>query len=300
LSARDMKEKRTRLPAFVKNSCRSRSEVHVIKARLRKARLHTVCESARCPNIVECFSRPTAAFMVLGSCCNRGCRFCAVEGGTPEPPDPCEPEEVALASKELGLRHVVVTSVTRDDLADGGAGHFAEVVRQLRRHLPGAKVELLVPDFQGDEGGLQTVMEAGPDILNHNLETVPRLYPEVRPRADYKRSLQLLGRAAVMKKDVATKSGLMVGLGEEKGEVRAVLRDLAGAGCRIVTIGQYLQPQKDKLAVVRYLEPNEYLEFEKEGSRLGLKVFAGPLVRSSYLADRIFDELEDNETAKEG
>ncbi len=293
MSARDMKEKRTKLPAFVKNSCRSRSEVHGIKARLRKARLHTVCESARCPNIAECFSRPTAAFMVLGSRCSRGCRFCAVEIGAPEGPDPCEPEEVALASKELGLRHVVVTSVTRDDLADGGAGHFAEVVRQLRRYLPGAKVELLVPDFQGDEDALETVMEAGPDILNHNLETVARLYPEVRPRADYERSLQLIGRAAAMDKETVTKSGLMVGLGETKSEVCAALKDLARVGCRIVTIGQYLQPKKDKLAVVRYLEPEEYAEFEKKGSRLGLKVFAGPLVRSSYLADRVFDELED-------
>ncbi|MFO8056663.1 MAG: lipoyl synthase [bacterium] len=290
-----MKEKRQRLPSFVKNSCRSRSEVHKIKARLRKARLHTVCESARCPNIVECFSRPTAAFMILGSRCNRGCGFCAVESGPHEPVDPDEPEALAEAARELGLRHVVVTSVTRDDLADGGAVQFARVIRSLRERLSASTVEVLVPDFGGEENALRTVMEAGPDVLNHNLETVFRLYPEARPRADYRRSLDVLRAAAGMSDEMILKSGLMVGLGETKREVKEALRELCGAGCRIVTIGQYLQPRKDKLPVARYLEPAEYDEFVEEGEGMGLQVFAGPLVRSSYMADRVFEEFKQGE-----
>ncbi len=287
-----MKQKRQRLPGFVINACRSREEVHAVKARLRKARLHTVCESARCPNIVECFSRPTAAFMILGARCMRGCRFCAVESGLPAAVDPAEPRELAQAACELELRHVVVTSVTRDDLADGGAEQFAKVIRELRECLPSANVEVLIPDFRGDRQALAAVMEAGPDILNHNLETVARLYPVARPRADYRRSLEVLRAAASMNDKVVIKSGLMVGLGETNHEVIDALRDLSKAGCRMVTIGQYLQPRKDRLAVVRYLDPSEYGEFEREGRRLGIKVFAGPLVRSSYLADRVFEELQ--------
>ena len=279
--------RRPRLPDFVLNPHRKRGEAAALKARLRRAGLHTVCESARCPNLVECFGRPTAAFLILGNRCTRGCRFCAVEAGPPGPPSPSEPEELAAAAAELKLTHVVVTSVTRDDLPDGGAAQFAATIAALRTTLPAAKVEVLIPDFAGSESALATVMAAGPDVLNHNLETVPRLYPVVRPGADYRRSLEVLSRAARLGQGrVIVKSGLMVGLGEEKDEVIAVLSDLAAAGCRLVTVGQYLQPRRDRLPVTRYWDPSEYAEVEAAGVRLGLSVFAGPLVRSSYLADQ--------------
>ena len=286
--------RRPRLPDFVQNPHRKRGETAALKARLRRARLHTVCESARCPNLIECFSRPTAAFLILGNRCTRGCRFCAVEAGPPLAVSAGEPAAVAQAAAELGLSHVVVTSVTRDDLPDGGAAQFAATISALRERLPTAKVEVLVPDFAGSESALATVMAAAPDVLNHNLETVPRLYPAVRPGANYHRSLELLSRALRMGKGrVLVKSGLMVGLGEEKEEVMAALSDLAVFGCRLVTVGQYLQPRRDRLPVTRYWDPAEYAEVEAAGERLGLRVFAGPLVRSSYLADQSCAELAD-------
>jgi len=285
---------RPRLPAFVLNPHRKRGETAALKARLRRAGLHTVCESARCPNLVECFSRPTAAFLILGNRCTRGCRFCAVEAGTPGPPSPDEPAAVAAAAAELGLTHVVVTSVTRDDLPDGGASQFAATIAAIRSRLPEADVEVLIPDFRGSESALATVMAAGPDVLSHNLETVPRLYPTVRPGAVYKRSLELLWHALSMSKcRVLIKSGLMVGLGEEKDEVVAALADLADVGCRLVTVGQYLQPRRDRLPVTRYWDPLEYAEVVEAGRRLALRVFAGPLVRSSYLADQSCAGLSD-------
>lgn len=283
------KAKRPRLPEFVINPRRHRAEAREVKVRLRQARLHTVCESARCPNLIECFARPTAAFLILGNRCARACGFCAVNKGRPTPLDPEEPEAVARAAVELKLRHVVVTSVTRDDLPDGGAEHFAKTIRALRSILPAARVEVLVPDFQGEETAVRTVLAAGPDVFNHNLETVPRLYPQVRPAADYRRSLRVLGLAAASGGPVLVKSGFMVGLGEEKAELMTVLADLAQVGCRLATIGQYLQPRRACLPVARYWAPEEYLELEAEGKKLGMQVFAGPLVRSSYLADQLYD-----------
>jgi len=284
-----------RIPDYLLNPCRSRQQLHGLKTRLRKAGLHTVCESAACPNIVECFARPTAAFMILGNRCNRGCRFCAVKAGAPGPVDPAEPDEVARAAAELELKHVVVTSVTRDDLSDGGASQFAATIAALRAYLPEANIEVLVPDFLGSKESVRTIMEKAPRVFNHNLETVPRLYSKVRPAADYQRSLEVMAYAADLAYargiDTIIKSGLMVGLGEDADEVIAVIEDLEKAGCKIVTIGQYLQPRKDRLLVERYWEPKEYDCFVRAGEKLGLTVFAGPLVRSSYLADRVFDNL---------
>lgn len=288
---------RDRLPPFLINPERSRKDVHALKKRLRAAGLHTVCESARCPNIIECFKRPTAAFMVLGDRCSRRCGFCAVERGAPPAVDPAEPEAVAEASAELGLSHVVVTSVTRDDLPDGGAGHFAAVIRALKDRLPRAAVEVLVPDFKGEREAVETVMAAGPDVFNHNLETVERLYPVVRPGADYGRSLMVLEAAAEISRakrsGTLIKSGLMVGLGEDAAEVKKSISELSAAGCGLVTVGQYLQPKRDRLPVSRYWEPEEYENLVGHGRELGIRVFAGPLVRSSYLADEAFAGVSD-------
>jgi lipoic acid synthetase len=291
-----MADVRSRLPDFVVNHHGGRESLHHLKSRLRKAKLRTVCESARCPNINECFTRPTAAFMILGNRCTRCCGFCAVENGGPLPVDPGEPKAVAEAAADLGLRHVVVTSVTRDDLADGGASHFTEVVRAIKSRLPEARVETLVPDFRGSRESAETVMAAETDVFNHNLETVPRLYRQVRPGADYGRSLEVLAMAARIASErdstAVVKSGLMVGLGEEREEVTAVLADLKDAGCSIVTIGQYLQPRRQCLPVARYWKPEEYDGLVEVGCGLGLSVFAGPLVRSSYLADQVYHGLQ--------
>jgi lipoic acid synthetase len=257
----------------------------------------TVCESARCPNRGECFEERTATFLILGKSCTRRCGFCAVHKGRPGVPDPDVPAAVATAARRLGLDFVVVTSVTRDDLPDGGAGVFARVIRRIRHESPGTRVEVLVPDFGGAEGALDTVTAAEPDVLNHNVETVPRLYPAVRPGADYGRSISLLRKAAVGVP--VTKSGMMLGLGEKRDEVRAVMRDLSSAGCRSLTLGQYLQPTRGNLAVERYLEPEEFEELAREGRRLGIeRVLAGPLVRSSYRAGEVFADLVPDGTAR--
>ena len=258
-----------------------------VKGLLRSSGLHTVCEEARCPNIGECFQDGTATFLILGDVCTRACRFCAVTSGRPGVLDTDEPLKVARAASRLGLRHAVVTSVTRDDLPDGGASIFAATIRAIRRLSPGTTVEVLVPDFQGSREALATVMAAEPDVLNHNLETVPRLYRRVRPKAGYKRSLELLARARETDRKVTTKSGLMVGLGEEREELLAVVADLVAVGCHVLTIGQYLQPTPRHLPVARYYHPDEFAELASEGRRLGLRrVEAGPLVRSSYHAER--------------
>lgn len=257
-----------------------------LKNLVRSERLNTVCESAACPNIGECWGRGTATFMLLGSVCTRSCGFCDVRSGRPAAPDPGEPERVALAVGRLGLRYAVITSVNRDELADGGAHHWAETVRRLRRANPGCGIEALVPDFQGDLGALDVVLDAGPDVLAHNVETVPRLHRRVRPQAVYARSLAVLEHAA--RRGFMAKSGLMLGLGEEPAEVRAVLRDLAAHGCSVVTLGQYLRPSRQHLPVERYVPPVEFDAWREEGLELGLRhVEAGPLVRSSYHADRI-------------
>lgn len=274
------------LPSWIKRRFPPQEEWEDVQKLLRTLALHTVCESARCPNIGECFRRGTATFLILGNVCTRSCRFCAVEKGVPKPLDPEEPERVAEAAKRLNLKHVVVTSVTRDDLPDGGAHHFAATIAALRRVLPQATVEVLVPDFQGKEEALDVVLAARPHVLNHNVETVPRLYPFVRPQADYVRSLWLLGRVKDKAPDVLTKSGLMVGLGETRAEVEGVLHDLRDVRCDIVTIGQYLRPSMRHLPVAAYLPPEEFEYYREYGLRLGfLGVASGPFVRSSYRAE---------------
>lgn len=257
-----------------------------VKGLLRELELHTVCEEAHCPNIGECFGRGTATFLILGDKCTRNCGFCAVGHGVPGALDAKEPERVARAAKALDLRHVVITSVTRDDMSDGGAEIYAAVIRRLRELLPGATVEVLIPDFGGNFAALQKVLNAAPDILNHNLETVERLYPSVRPQADYRRSLKLLQQAKARNPRQITKSGLMVGLGEELKEVEQALKDLRTAGVDIVTLGQYLAPSKNHLPVVRYYSPPEFERLKVTAQGLGFShVEAAPLVRSSYRAE---------------
>jgi len=265
---------------------------------LEAADLPTVCESARCPNRVECWSRGTATFMILGDCCTRNCRFCSVKHGLPEPVRPDEPERVARAVGELGLRYAVVTSVTRDDLPDGGAGQFAATVREIRRLNPGVRVEVLVPDFRGNREAVRTVVEARPHVFAHNVETVRRLQPEIRPQASYETSLAVLRMAAEASGagGPAVKSGLMVGLGETTAEVVETLEDLRRAGCVMVTVGQYLQADRQCLPVRRFVPPEEFGYYERVALDLGFKsVASGPLVRSSYLAEHYFDRLREAE-----
>jgi lipoic acid synthetase len=267
---------RVKLPTS-KDFCATRSTVDELG-------LHTVCQGARCPNIFECYSAGTATLLVMGPQCTRNCRFCNIdETAGPEPLDPGEPERAAEAVRRMGLRHAVVTSVTRDDLPDGGATHFAATIRAIRAANPDTTVEVLIPDFQGDDEALATVLAAEPDVLNHNLETSGRLYPLVRPQADYARSLRLLRRAKEMGARVV-KSGIMVGLGETDGDVENVLADMAAAGCDVATIGQYMRPSREHLPVRRYVEPEKFEEYARFGEGLGLTVHAAPLVRSSYRA----------------
>ncbi|MCL7453293.1 MAG: lipoyl synthase [Anaerolineae bacterium] len=251
--------------------------------------LHTVCQEARCPNLAECFGRGTATFLILGDQCTRGCRFCAISHGRPAPPDPNEPQRVAEAAARLGLRHAVLTSVTRDDLSDGGAGHFAAAVQALRSRLPGVTVEVLIPDLGGSETALRAILDAQPDVLNHNVETVPRLYRTVRPGADYRRSLALLARAKALRPAVVTKSGLMLGLGERTAEVIQALHDLRGVGCDLLTLGQYLQPTEHQLPVARYVSPDEFTAYGEKARAMGFRgVASGPLVRSSHRAEALW------------
>ncbi len=263
-----------------------------LKGIMRRQSLHTVCEEAHCPNIGECWEAGTATFMILGDVCTRSCGFCAVKSGRPIGLDRLEPMRVAHAVRELGLRHAVVTSVNRDDEPDGGAGVFAATVRWIRRLSPGPSVEVLVPDFLGNWEALATVMAARPEILNHNTETVPRLYRRVRPKARYERSLELLRRAKELDPGAITKSGLMVGLGETHHELLLVMSDLVDAGCDVLTIGQYLRPSPKHLPVERYYAPEEFAELKEDALRLGFRhVEAGPLVRSSYHAERQVEGL---------
>ncbi len=277
---------RPRKPAWLKVPFPGRPGYLHLKAILRASSLHTVCEEARCPNIGECFQAGTATFMILGDVCSRACRFCAVKIGQSVDPDREEPLRVAEVVRRLGLRHAVITSVTRDDLPDGGAAVFADTIRQIRGLSSATGVEVLVPDFQGSRQALAMLMAARPDILNHNLETVRRLYPRVRPNAVYERSLGLLASAKALDPAIPTKSGLMVGLGETRGELLQAMADLVAVGCDILAIGQYLQPTPKQLPVTRYYRPQEFRDLAKEGQRLGLRhVEAGPLVRSSYHAE---------------
>lgn len=256
-----------------------------LKRILRGHNLHTVCEEARCPNIGECWGHNTATFLILGDICTRGCRFCAIGKGKPILLDPEEPRNVGLVVKELGLEHIVVTSVNRDDLPDGGSAHFAKTVFWIKLLSPGIRVEVLIPDFKGDRGALETVLRSGINILNHNIETVPRLYKRVRPGHTYKTSLDILKAAKETRGEVLTKSGLMLGVGETFEEVMTTLKDLRQIDCDIVTLGQYLQPSTDQLAVERYVTPDEFQQLKIEAQKLGFRhVESGPLVRSSYRA----------------
>jgi lipoic acid synthetase len=262
-----------------------------LKSIMRTLGLHTVCESARCPNMGECWEHRTATFMILGNICTRACGFCAVPSGKPiGPPEEDEPERVAEAVEKMGLRYTVVTSVNRDDQPDGGAEIFARTIGEIRRRVPGCKVEVLIPDFRGVWTALETVIAARPDVLNHNIETVPRLYRQVRKGALYERSLELLRRAKQLAPGMPTKTGMMLGLGEEREEVLAAMRDLAAQGTDILTLGQYLQPTREHLPVVRFVHPNEFAEYKRAGERMGFRhVESGPLVRSSYHA---FEQVE--------
>ncbi|WP_319475642.1 lipoyl synthase [Marispirochaeta aestuarii] len=274
-----------RKPDWLRIPVRGGRDLNKVKALLKSLHLNTVCVEANCPNRMECFASRTATFMILGSVCTRNCRFCNVSPGTPEPVDLEEPVRLARAARELGLRHVVVTSVTRDDLPDGGAGHFAAVIRELRTRLPEASIEVLIPDFQGDPDALATVIEAGPEVINHNVETVPRLYSRVRPQADYRRSLELLKRAADCGRPMAVKTGLMLGLGETREEVLELFDDLRRAGCDFLTIGQYLAPSSDHYPVVEYVKPEVFDDYRKEAEQRGFRhVASAPFVRSSYKA----------------
>jgi lipoic acid synthetase len=256
-----------------------------LKRLMREKNLHTVCEEARCPNIGECWGNKTATFLILGDTCTRGCRFCAIDKGKPLALDPEEPRNVALVVKDLGLDHIVVTSVNRDDLPDGGAAHFAQTVFWIKQFNPGIRVELLVPDFAGNLQSLETVVNSGIQILNHNIETVPRLYGKVRPGHSYEGSLNLLMAAKMQRPDMLTKSGFMLGVGETTQEVLATLQDLRDHEVDIVTIGQYLQPSPRQLRVERYVTPEEFQELKAEAELLGFRhVESGPLVRSSYHA----------------
>jgi len=272
-----------RKPAWLRRPLASDRRFFTTSALLNEQGLSTVCKEANCPNRQECFSSGTATFLILGETCTRNCRFCNIHPGQTSAPDPTEPQRVAQAAVTLGLKHVVVTSVTRDDLDDGGSAQFAAVIRELRQALPQSSVEVLIPDFQGDASALRTVMDAKPDIINHNVETHPALYALVRPQADYTQSLELLRR--VNDGGMTAKSGLMVGLGETDDQVRQVMADLHAAGCSIVTIGQYLPPTSQHHRLDRYVTPEQFDEYAAYGRSLGLRhVFSGPLVRSSYHA----------------
>lgn len=262
--------------------------LHETKSLLRNLELHTVCEEARCPNIGDCFSKPTATFLILGGLCTRNCSFCAISRGTPLPLDLSEADRVALASKRLNLKHVVITSVTRDDLVDGGASLFALSIRKIRETLQSCTVEILTPDFKGDEDSLSKVIDAKPDIFNHNIETVERLYQYVRPQANYKRSLRLLDYIKKHGGSIITKSGLMVGLGETFNEVVSTMEDLRNVGCDVLTIGQYLQPTRESIQVTEYIEPGIFKKYSEIGDEMGfLKVYSAPFVRSSFNAEEV-------------
>jgi lipoic acid synthetase len=278
-----------RLPDWIREKRINLAELHEIKSLLRDKALHSVCESLACPNRSECFSRGTATFMILGDICTRSCGFCNVTTGRPYgPPSIDEPNGVAEAAKRMRLRHVVVTSVTRDDLPDGGARQFAATIRALRAELPDAAIEVLTPDFRGNRDAIRIVAEAKPDYYNHNVETVPRLYDFVRPGSRFERSLAVLRDVKKIDASIVTKSGFMLGLGERREEIVEVMRRLLESGCEILTIGQYLQPKREKLDVVEYVQPAVFEEYRVFGEQLGFRaVFSGPFVRSSYMADAV-------------
>jgi len=279
----------TKKPDWLKVRIKAGSNTGNISNILKKHGLNTVCAQADCPNLYECFNRGTATFMILGKNCTRNCKFCKVTKSEPEKLDPLEPENIAKAIKEMNLKHTVITSVTRDDLPDGGAGHFANTISEIKKLCPDVTIEVLIPDLKGDYESLKKVVNAKPYVLNHNIETIPDLYPVVRPMAKYKRSLELLKRVKEIDSAIFTKSGFMVGLGENEDQVIDLLKDLKQVNCDIITIGQYLQPSKDHYEVVEYVHPNQFKKYENIAKEMGfMYVASGPLVRSSYHAE---DEL---------
>ncbi len=282
-------------PEWLKVKFFGGSNYQDLKGIMRMLGLNTVCESARCPNMGECWEHRTATFMILGNICTRACGFCAVPSGRPlGPPEEDEPERVAEAVAKMGLRYAVVTSVNRDDEPDGGAAIFSRTIAEIRRRVPGCRVEVLIPDFRGVWPALETVLSARPDVLNHNVETVPRLYRQVRRGAIYERSLELLRRAKEFAPEIPAKTGMMLGLGESREEVLSAMADLAAQGTDILTLGQYLQPTREHLPIVRYVHPDEFAEYKQLGEQMGFKhVEAGPLVRSSYHA---FEQSEATRT----
>lgn len=278
-----------RLPPWFKKKMPDPRVLASMRALFDGLSLHTICESALCPNQGDCFSNRTATFLLLGDICTRNCTFCAVKKGIPYAVDEKEPQHLVEAVDKLGLRHVVITSVTRDDLPDGGASHFAKTIALLKRKDKGLTVEVLIPDFCGWLWSLKMVVDAHPDVINHNLETVPHLYPQVRPKADFQRSLRLLGQAKELDSHMVTKSGLMVGLGETRDELLRAMEELRGVNCDLLTIGQYLQPSPSHHPVVRYVPPEEFLDYERIGKELGFcDVASAPLVRSSFNAAQLY------------
>ena len=277
-------------PDWLKIKIQSNSQLNGVSEMLRNLNLHSVCEEAKCPNLMECFSNKTATFMILGRECTRNCTFCTVSKNEPMTVDLEEPFNIAEGVKKLGLKHVVITSVTRDDLADGGANHFVKVINAVKEASPTTAIEVLIPDFQGNKDALLEVVKAKPKVINHNIETIKRLYPEVRPMANYAQSLELLERIKEMDPSIFSKSGLMVGLGETIDEVFELLSDLRRYGCDIVTIGQYLAPSKNHHPVIEYVTPEVFEIYKKKAEELGFKfVASSPLVRSSYHAGKAFD-----------
>jgi lipoyl synthase len=284
---------RERLPSWFKQKIPLPEKLSAMERLLERGRLNTICQSALCPNMGECFERRTATFLILGKVCTRRCTFCAVAKGHPEPVDEGEPASILDAVESLGLRYIVITSVTRDDLADGGASHFRKTVELLHGHGEGRRVEILIPDFGGSSAALQEVVEARPEVINHNTETVPRLYGTVRPGADYRRSLDLIRTVKGLDGTIVTKSGLMLGLGESADEVAATMKDLQQHGCDLLTLGQYLQPSEKHHPVARYLSPEEFTRYASMAEEMGFKaVAAAPLVRSSYMAAHLFAEAQ--------
>ena len=284
-----------RLPPWLRKKVKETEQTIKLKKILREKELHTVCQSAGCPNISECFQKPTATFMILGNICTRHCRFCGIPKGRPQPVDPDEPRRIGDVVAALDLRHVVITSVTRDDLEDGGAAQFAETVKYIHKFSPDSSVEVLIPDFMGNEISLQIVLDSGIDILNHNVETVPRLYKEIRPEADFERSLRVLEKAKILSPNVTTKSGVMVGLGETYQEMLDVFEELHNVGCDALTIGQYIAPNLHSYPVKEYVLPETFAEYKQEALNRGIPwVNSGPYVRSSFNAEELMKSIEES------
>jgi len=280
-----------RLPEWIKRGIIDTEKTKLVRKVLKNHGLNTVCDSARCPNKAECYANNTATFMILGEICSRNCRFCCVTGNIPEPLNTEEPYSVAQAVKELNLNYAVITSVTRDDLQDGGSEHFANTIREIKKLTPETKIEVLTPDFQGDKNSINKVIQAKPDVFNHNIETIKRLYPIARPQADYERSLEFLAYIKEQTKEIYTKSGFMIGLGENHDEIINLLEDLKKHNCDIVTIGQYIQPTKKHLKVEKYYEPQEFENLKHDAKKIGIKyIIASPLARSSYKASEILKQ----------